>query len=115
MREDRKQAGRILVNAKPPVSEDIVYIHASVEGWKKDQLVREEFVRAYSPIDIAGAERRTIAWTTAAAICAVVEMVGSGDLPDRGFIKQGKIPMDRFLDTHNGRLYNGRHHGGKLI
>lgn len=115
LREDRLNAGRILVNAKPPVTEDVVYIHASVEGWQGGQLIREEFVREYSPVEIAGKARRTIAWTTAASICAVVEMVGNGSLPDRGFVKQEEIPLATFLTTHNGRLYAGQSHGGKLI
>ncbi len=114
MREDRAHAGKILVNAKPPVSEDVVYIHASAEGRQNDHLNREEFVRAYSPIEIAGKMRRTIAWTTAASICAVVEMVNSGALPEKGFIKQEEIPLAAFLATHNGRLYDGRPHGGKM-
>jgi saccharopine dehydrogenase-like NADP-dependent oxidoreductase len=114
MREDRKKAGEILVNAKPPVSEDVVYIHASVEGWIHDGLSREEFVRAYSPVEIAGEKRRTIAWTTACSVCAMVELVNNGTLPDKGFIKQEEVPLDRFLATQNGRLYDGRKHGGAL-
>ncbi len=115
MREDRVNAGKILVHAKPPVSEDVVYIHASAEGWQNESLNREEFVRAYSPIEIAGKMRRTIAWTTAASICAVVEMVTNGALPERGFIKQEEIPLATFLATHNGRLYDGQPHGGKMV
>lgn len=114
MREDRANAGRILVNAKPPVNDDVVYIHASVEGWINKKLSREEFVRSYTPVEIAGEMRRTIAWTTAASICAVVEMVREGILPDRGFIKQEEIALDAFLATHNGRLYAGEGHGGRM-
>lgn len=113
MREDRANVGKLLVNAKPPVSEDVVYIHASVEGRIGGQLSREEFVRTYSPVTIAGKKRRTIAWTTAASICAVVEMVNNGTLPASGFIKQEEIPFDTFLLTSNGRLYAGQPHGGK--
>lgn len=113
MREDRANVGKILVNAKPPVNEDVVYIHASVEGWINGQLSREEFVRAYSPVTIAGKSRRTIAWTTAASICAVVEMVNNHTLPGKGFIKQEEIVLNTFLATKNGRLYAGKAHGGK--
>lgn len=113
MREDRENAGKILVNAKPPVSEDLVYIHASVEGWIDGRLLRQEFVRDYSPVVIAGKERRAIAWTTAASVCAVIEMVADRDLPQKGFIKQEEIPLDTFLATKNGRLYSGEPHGGK--
>jgi hypothetical protein len=54
MRKDRKKAGEILVHAKPPVTEDVVYVHASAEGWKGETLSRDEFVRAYYPVEIAG-------------------------------------------------------------
>jgi saccharopine dehydrogenase-like NADP-dependent oxidoreductase len=115
MRENRKLAGEILVNAKPPVNEDVVYVHASVEGWKSKTLCRDEYVKAYYPIQIADRQWRAISWTTAASICAVVEMVNAGSLPRKGFIKQEKIPFSKFVKTSNGRLYNGEPHGGNLM
>ena len=105
MRENRKMAGEILTNAKPAVSDDVVFIHASGEGWRNGQLLRDEFVNAYYPMKIAGKTRRAISWTTAASVCAVVEMVNDGVLPDTGFIKQEQIPLQAFLRTRNGRLY----------
>lgn len=115
MRKDRGKAGEILVCAKPPVAEDVVYIHASVEGWKGESLSRDEFVRAYYPVQIAGQKWRAISWTTAASACAVVEMVSNGSLPPKGFLKQEAIPLQAFLKTSNGRLYAGEPHGGKLF
>jgi len=108
MRRDRQRAGEILVYAKPPVDEDVVYIHASVEGWKGKSLSRDEFVRAYYPLEIAGRKWRAISWTTAASVCAVVEMVSNGSLPDKGFLKQELIPMQEFMKTVNGRLFAQR-------
>lgn len=112
MRDDRKKAGEILVHAKPPVSDDVVYVHASAEGWHQGGLVREEFVNAYRPVSIAGRQWRAISWTTAASACAVIELVSNGTLSDKGFIKQEEIDLDKFLETKNGRLYSGRVHGG---
>lgn len=105
MREDRAAAGKILLNAKPPVQEDTVLIHAAVEGWHGDRLVREEYVREYLPIDIDGENWRAISWTTAASACAVVEMVASGKLPGRGFIKQEGILLADLLATGTGKLF----------
>lgn len=112
MRQDRKRAGEILVHAKPPVNDDVVYMHASAEGWKGEMLLRDEFVRAYYPMEIEGKLRRAISWTTAASACAVVEMVRNGALPAKGFLKQEKIPLADFLETANGRLFAGRPRGG---
>ena len=114
MRNDRKIAGEILTCAKPPVTEDVVYIHVSVEGWKGGSLSRDEFVRAYYPVEIAGQKRRAISWTTAASVCAVVEMVSNGSLPGKGFLKQEEIPLSEFLKTNNGRLYAGEPPGKNL-
>lgn len=105
MKERREDAGDILVNAKPPVNEDVVYIHAAVEGVKAGRMAREEFVRAYRPRQIAGRAWRAISWTTAASICAVVEMVSNGTLPQTGFLKQEDIPLADFLETKNGAMY----------
>ena len=105
MREDRELAGRILTNAKPPVNDDIVYVHASVEGIKDGQNWREEFVRGYLPQMVGKTRWRAISWTTAASVTAVVEMVKNGDLPQKGFIKQEEIPFDKYLQTRTGRMF----------
>ncbi len=105
MRDRRDIAGEILVNAKPPVNEDVVYVHASVEGIKQGRLYRDEFVRDFYPKEIAGQMWRAISWTTAASVCAVVEMVAKGVLPDKGFLKQEEIRLAAFLDTKNGGYY----------
>jgi len=106
MRENRAEAGRILVNAKPPVEDDIVYIHVSTEGEIDGRLSRKEFVRGYRPIEVAGGKQTAIAWTTAGSVVAVIEMVRSGALPDHGFLKQEDIPLEAFLATPTGGLYN---------
>ena len=105
MREDRAAAGKILTHAKPPVDDDVVYIHVAAEGWAEGRLGRREFVRAYYPIEIGGKARTAIAWTTAASVGAVIELARSGALPRKGFLKQETIPLERFLETRTGRLY----------
>lgn len=108
MKDDKEQLTRILENAKPPVKEDVVYIYAVVEGWKDKKLLRSEYYKAFSPIEIHGRYWRAISWTTAASIAAVIEMVDNGSLPNQGFIKQEEIPFDKFLQTENGQLYKDK-------
>jgi saccharopine dehydrogenase-like NADP-dependent oxidoreductase len=105
MRERRNLSGEILVNAKPPVKGDVVYIHAAIEGWENEKLKRKEFVRSYQPKIIAGEEWNSISWTTAGSVCAVVEMVANGDLPDKGFLKQESIPLEKFFNTLTGSYF----------
>jgi saccharopine dehydrogenase-like NADP-dependent oxidoreductase len=105
MREQRDIAGQILVNAKPPVEDDVVYVHVSSEGEIDGRLQRKEFVHGYRPIEIAGAQQTAIAWTTSASVVAVIEMVRDGTLANRGFLKQEDIPLEAFLATTTGSLF----------
>ena len=109
MRENRAEAGRILTNAKPPVDEDVVYVHVAAEGMTGGQMRRKEFVRAYYPIEIGGKSRTAIAWTTSASVVAVIEMVKEGKLPQKGFLKQEEIPLEPYLATPTGNYYNIGH------
>ena len=107
MREDRDQSEKILVRAKPPVDNDVVYVHVAAEGKSNGKLGRKEFVRAYKPIEIAGTRRTAISWTTAASVVAVIEMVRDGLIADKGFLKQEDVKLDAFLKTQTGALYAG--------
>ena len=104
MRERRALAGEILTHAKPPVDDDVVYIHLSAEGLRDDRLQRKEFVRAYYPKDVAGSMQTAIAWTTAASLVAVVELVRDGQLPGQGFVKQEFVDLGQFFKTSTGAL-----------
>lgn len=108
MRERRELAGEILANAKPPVDADVVYVHAAAEGTREGRLQRQEFVRAYYPIDVSGRPRTAIAWTTSASVVATIEMVRAGSLPSQGFLKQEEIPLEAFLGTRTGALFSGK-------
>lgn len=105
MRENRAEAGRILTNAKPPVEDDVVYVHVAAEGWIGGELRRKEYVRSYYPLQIAGKSRTAIAWTTSASVVAVIEMVRAGALPQRGFLKQEEIPFAQYLATETGSYF----------
>jgi len=105
LKNDTKQLEQILSNAKPPVEEDVVYVYAVVEGWQKDTLSRKEYYKAFYPIEIEGKKWRAISWTTAASIVAVIELVASKELPQKGFLKQEEIPFDKFLKTPTGSLF----------
>lgn len=105
LRDRREDVGRILVDAKPPVNDDIVYLHAAVEGVKDGQAFRENYVRGYKPLDIDGRTWRAISWTTAASAVSVVEMVAAGVLPSAGFVRQEDIRLADLFDTTSGRLF----------
>ena len=105
LKEDKEALVRMLSTAKPPVEEDVVYVYAVVEGWKRNTLSRKEYFNTFYPIEIEGKKWRAISWTTAASLVAVVEMVATQKLPQKGFLKQEEIPFDKFLETPTGSLF----------
>ncbi|MEP6851864.1 MAG: saccharopine dehydrogenase C-terminal domain-containing protein [bacterium] len=112
MSQQRELAGKILVDAKPPVDDDVVYLHAAVEGTTlgegdaaPGQVMRKQYVRAYQPLKINGRTWRAISWTTAASAAAVVELVADGRLPAAGFLKQESISLLDLIDTRNGARF----------
>lgn len=105
LRDERELVGRLIVDAKPPVNDDIVYVHAAVEGVKDGQPFRENHVRGYTPIEIAGRTWRAISWTTAASVVSVVELIADGRLPQCGFIKQEDIALTDLFDTAAGARF----------
>lgn len=105
LRDRRELAGEILVNAKPPVDDDVVYLYAAVEGQGPEGLTRREHVRAWQPIEIAGRRWRAISWTTAASACGVVELVARGAVPGKGFLRQEDVALADLLSTTTGRLF----------
>ncbi|BBY96640.1 saccharopine dehydrogenase family protein [Mycolicibacterium fallax] len=105
LRDRRDLVGELIVDAKPPVNDDIVYLHAAVEGVKHSKPFRENYVRGYLPCDIGGHRWRAISWTTAASAVAVVELVAAGRLPRTGFIRQEDIGFAALCDTKAGRRF----------
>ncbi|MNY74893.1 hypothetical protein D3C86_2140260 [compost metagenome] len=45
--------------------------------------------------------------TTAAGICAMLDLLVEGKLPKKGFVRQEEIGLDAFLANRFGRVYAG--------
>lgn len=95
--------------ALPPDEEDWILVHASAQGLKQGSLQTQALVLDYRPIDLGGKKRTAIAWTTAASLAAVVELVSNGSLPQQGFVRQEEMPLRAFLATTTGSLF-AKHH-----
>jgi saccharopine dehydrogenase-like NADP-dependent oxidoreductase len=49
--------------------------------------------------------RSAIQITTAAGICAVLDLLSQGKLPDRGLVRQEDVSLADFLHTRFGQVY----------
>ena len=104
-RDDEADLVKRLGYALPPDDEDRVLIHVSAQGGIEGRLQTKILVAEYDPLVIDGKTRPAILWTTAASIAAIVELVSTGQLAQKGFIKQEDIPLPDFLSTTHGKLY----------
>jgi len=119
----------ILEYAIPVTFQDVVVIFCAVTGWSGGQFVQlsdarkiyqqtigpEKGTGTFCPKGSEGAAQKRClspfpAWsaiqvTTAAGVCAALDLHLAGKLPDCGFVKQEDVDYDDFIDNRFGRYY----------
>lgn len=92
----------ILERAIPTTDQDMVLINVTVEGRRGGRFAQD----AYASRILADARGSAIQITTASAICAVLDLVAEGSLPQAGLIRQEEIPLGAFLANRFGRAFD---------
>jgi saccharopine dehydrogenase-like NADP-dependent oxidoreductase len=105
LRHRRELFKDILESALPATLQDVVIIFVTVSGMKAGRLVQETYVNKVYAAPVAGVMRSAIQITTAAGICAVLDLLASEQLPSQGFVRQEDIGLDLFLANRFGRVY----------
>ena len=105
LRERRDVLKDILENALPATYQDVVIVYASVSGEKAGRLVQETYAHKIYAGPVQGQLRSAIQITTAGAICAVLDLLAEGALPQRGFVRQEEVALAAFLQNRFGRFY----------
>ena len=72
---------------------------------RKGRLTQESFAKKIYSTTIDGRLYSAIQITTAAGICAMVDMLREGTLPRSGFVRQEDAELDRFLANRFGKYY----------
>src|SRR5437762_11140309 len=112
LRDRRHVLKDILEHAVPTTLQDVVIIFVSVSGRNGGSLVQETYANKIYSRDVNGRTLSAIQITTAAAICTVLELLASGQLPHRGFVRQEDIPLTVFLENRFGQVYAKSQGGG---
>lgn len=112
LRDRRDVLKDIFENALPSTLQDVVVIFVTVTGRKNGRLVQETYANKVYARAIGNVMRSAIQITTASAICAVLDMLADGYLPQKGFVKQEEIALGKFLENRFGKAYAqaGHHH-----
>ncbi len=105
LRDRRELLRDILENAVPITLQDVVIIFVTVSGKRGGQLVQETYANKVYAAPMGGRVRSAIQITTAGGICAVLDLLREGYLPQSGLIKQEEIGLEAFLANRFGRVY----------
>ncbi|RIK85183.1 MAG: saccharopine dehydrogenase [Hyphomicrobiales bacterium] len=105
LRNRRDLLKDILEQALPATAQDVVIVFVTVSGIKDGRLMQETYAHKIYSGFVAGRPRSAIQITTAAGICAVLDLLAAGRLPQKGFVRQEEIALADFLANRFGRRY----------
>jgi saccharopine dehydrogenase-like NADP-dependent oxidoreductase len=105
LKDDPETLKRILRKAVPSTMQDVVLVFVTVSGMRQGTLVQEVFARKVFADRIDARPLSAIQITTAAGLCAVLDLVREGALPPRGFIRQEQVALPAFLANRFGQAY----------
>jgi saccharopine dehydrogenase-like NADP-dependent oxidoreductase len=105
LRDRRGILKDILEHAVPTTMQDVVIVFVTVSGLKNGHLVQETYANKIYAREMGGRTVSAIQITTASAGCAVLDMLASGALPAKGFVRQEEITLADFLANRFGRAY----------
>lgn len=105
LRLRRDTLKEVLESAVPMTTQDVVLVFVSVSGQKAGRLTQETYAKKVYAAEIAGRAWSAIQITTSAGICAMLDLVTSGKLAARGFVRQEDARLDEFLANRFGRHY----------
>jgi saccharopine dehydrogenase-like NADP-dependent oxidoreductase len=83
----------------------VVLIFVSVAGRQNGELFEENYVKKVYPQTIAGRLWSAIQVTTAAGMCAVVDLLLQNEESYRGFVRQESFALPSFLGNRFGQFY----------
>jgi saccharopine dehydrogenase-like NADP-dependent oxidoreductase len=95
----------VLEAAIPLTFQDVVIVFCTITGWRKGQFVQKSELRKVYSAMIGGEVWSAIQITTAASVCAIVDLFLTGKLPGSGLVKQESIELSAFLDNRFGQWY----------
>lgn len=102
---DQQKLKDIMRKSMPATMQDVVLVFVTVSGMKNGVLLQEVFARKIFAERDPANPLSAIQITTAAGICAAVDLFRAGKLPASGFIRQEEVALPDFLANRFGKAY----------
>src|SRR5690606_6836830 len=103
--ERRSMLKDIFEHAIPGTIQDVVLVFCVVTGMKDGVSTQISDARKIYHAERFGERWSAIQITTASSLCAVLDLHGSGALPERGFVGQEQVALPAFLANRFGKAY----------
>jgi saccharopine dehydrogenase-like NADP-dependent oxidoreductase len=98
----------ILENAVPVTYQDVVVVFCTVSGLRRGKLEQVTDARKIYSAEVDGEVWSAIQITTAAGICAMLDLHREGRLRNSGFLRQEEVSLPTFLQNRFGAYYQPR-------
>lgn len=95
----------VLETSIPMTKQDLVLVFVSVVGWRDGRLEQETYAKKIYSQQVNGQLLSAIQLTTACGICAMLDLVLTGKLPQQGLVRQEQASLADFLTNRFGRYY----------
>ena len=105
LNQDTETLKDIMRRSIPSTMQDVVLVFVTVSGLREGSLVQEVFARKIFADRSDAAPLSAIQITTAAGVCAAVDLFREGKLPQRGFVRQEQVELPAFLANRFGSAY----------
>ena len=105
LNQDTETLKAIMRKSIPSTMQDVVLVFVTVSGLRDGNLVQEVFARKIFADRDEKAPLSAIQITTAAGVCAAVDLFREGRLPQLGFVRQEQVELPAFLANRFGSAY----------
>ncbi|HVM84404.1 MAG TPA: saccharopine dehydrogenase C-terminal domain-containing protein, partial [Candidatus Binatia bacterium] len=110
LRNRRELLKDIMEQSLPITHQDVVLIFVTATGMREGRLTQESYAKKIYAKEVSNGSKgghlmSAIQITTAAGICAMVDLHFDGRLPKSGFVRQEMCDLDHFLENRFGRHY----------
>jgi saccharopine dehydrogenase-like NADP-dependent oxidoreductase len=105
LRSDQGTLKDIMRRSMPATMQDVVLVFVTVSGMRNGALLQEVFARKIFAERDGAEALSAIQITTAAGICAALDLFREGKLPPAGFIPQERVQLPDFLANRFGKAY----------
>lgn len=105
MRDHREELGRIFERALPTTYQDQIVIYVSATGKLHGRLTERIYAKTILHRIIDAENWSGIQITTAAGVCAVLDLLLQGRIRSRGFVRMEEIAYEDFIANRFGQYY----------